>query len=97
MTDKKEYYLYILLCDRKILYTGIAIDPKIRLEQHQQGPPYGAKFTRRFKQLEIVYTVKVGSRSTAQSIEIKFKRLSRETKLKIIEQQPTLVQLKLSL
>ncbi len=97
MTVNKDYHLYILLCDQKILYTGIAIDPKLRLKQHQKGHPYGAKFTRRFKQLKIVYQVKVGSRSDAQSLEIKLKKLDRIDKQTIIKDQPKLAQLKLTL
>ena len=87
MTDSAEYHLYLLLCDQKILYTGIAIDPEVRLKQHQQGAPNGAKFTRKFKQLEIVYQVKVGTRAAAQSLEIKIKKLSKTSKNKIIKYQ----------
>ncbi len=87
MTEAKDYFLYVLLCDQKILYTGIAIDPKTRLAQHQQGHPYGAKFTRRFKKLEIVYQVKVGNRATAQSIETKVKKCSSSAKQTIISKQ----------
>lgn len=91
--DHKDYHLYLLLCDHKILYTGIAIDPQQRLQQHQQGHPSGAKFTRRFEQLEIVYQVKVGNRSAAQSLEIKIKKLSTTAKQKLIKQQLKLPQL----
>jgi putative endonuclease len=87
MTDEKDYHLYILLCDHKILYTGIAIDPQQRLKQHQQGQPYGAKFTRRFTQLELVYQIKVGSRAAAQSLEIKIKKLNTAAKQDIIRRQ----------
>jgi putative endonuclease len=87
MTDSDEFHLYIILCDQKILYTGIAIDPKNRLKQHQNGHPLGAKFTRRFKQLELIYQVKVGNRSLAQSLECKIKRLNKAKKQLIIERQ----------
>lgn len=93
MTDEKGYHLYILLCDQKILYTGIAIDPQQRLKQHQQGHPNGAKFTRRFTQLELVYQVRVGSRAAAQSLEIKIKKLNSSTKKNIIKMQCQLSQL----
>ncbi len=95
MSDHKDYHLYILLCDQKTLYTGIAINPELRLKQHQQGHPYGAKFTRRFKQLKIVYRVKVGSRSAAQSLEIKLKKIDRKDKQAIIKKQPNLIELQL--
>ena len=93
MPEDTDYHLYILLCDNKTLYTGIAINPETRLIQHQQGQPYGAKFTRRFKRLEIVYQVKVGARGAAQSLEIKLKKLKRSDKNILIENQPTLNEL----
>lgn len=93
MTDEKNYHLYLLLCDQQILYTGIAIDPQQRLKQHQQGHPHGAKFTRRFKQLEIVYQVKVGTRAAALSLEIKIKKLNVAEKNDLIRLQYKLPQL----
>ncbi len=93
MTDETDYHLYVLLCDQQVLYTGIAIDPIARLKQHQAGHPHGAKFTRRFKQLEIVYQVKVGSRAAAQSLEIKLKKLKPTAKRQIISKQYNLDQL----
>lgn len=88
-----DYHLYILLCDHKIFYTGIAINPENRLLQHQQGHPYGAKFTRRFKTLELVYQIKVGSRAEAQLLELRVKKLKRCYKQSIIDKQPSLNQL----
>lgn len=90
----KAYSLYILLCDEKILYTGIAQDPEARLIQHQSKKPPGAKFTRRFKKLEIVYQVEVGSRSEAQSLEYHVKKLTRNQKLKLIKAQLNLRELR---
>jgi len=83
----QTYHLYVLRCDQRILYTGIAIDPEARLLQHQAGPPLGAKFTRRFKQLELLYQVKIGNRSEAQSVELAFKKLPRKEKLAVITAQ----------
>ena len=88
MNEGQTFHLYILLCDKNILYTGIAIDPKARLKQHQIGPPYGAKFTRRFKHLEIVYETKVGDKAMAHRLEYRIKQLTKSKKLQIIETQP---------
>lgn len=97
MDNEAAYYLYILLCDQKILYTGIAIDPLTRLSEHQKGHPNGAKFTRRFKQLELVYQVKAASRAEAQSLEIKVKKLNRKNKLEVINNKLSLIELKVLL
>lgn len=93
----KPYHLYILLCDDHVLYTGIAQDPEARLIQHQSNKPPGAKFTRRFNKLELVYQVEVGSRSKAQSLEYQIKKLSRVQKHQIINKQASLVELALML
>ena len=91
--NNTKYSLYILLCDGKILYTGIAQDPEARLTQHQSKKPPGAKFTRRFEQLEIVYQVEVGTRSEAQSLEYHVKKMSRKNKLALVASKPDLSQL----
>lgn len=84
MSDNNSYSVYILLCDDEILYTGIARDPQARLKQHLSKKPPGAKFTRRFNKLELVYQVEVGNRSEAQSLEYQIKKLKKEDKLKLI-------------
>ncbi len=93
MSETKNYHLYILLCDQKILYTGIALDPEARLKQHQQGAPYGAKFTRKFKCLEIVYQVKIGDKVMAHRLEYRIKKWSRKKKLQLIKEQPAIQKL----
>ncbi len=87
------YCLYLLHCDQDILYTGIAKNPVERLKQHQSKKPPGAKFTRRFQQLELVYQVRVGSRSLAQRIEHHVRKCTKQEKLNIIDAQFNLHQL----
>ena len=87
------YYLYLLHCDNDVLYTGIALNPDERLKQHQSKKPPGAKFTRRFKQIELVYQVTVGNRSQAQNLEYHVKRLNKKNKFQVVEQQLSLVEL----
>ncbi len=93
MDETKSYHLYILLCDNKVLYTGIAIDPHARLLQHRQGAPYGAKFTRKFKQLEIAYQVEVGDKVLAHQLEYRVKQLNRKQKLQIITDQMNIIEI----
>ena len=80
--------VYLLLCDHKVIYTGIAKDPVERLRQHREGAPHGAKFTRRFKQLELAYHIQVGDRSAASKIELMIKRLPPKVKRQIIAIEP---------
>ncbi len=88
MNDTESYYLYILCCDNTFLYTGIALDPLKRLKQHQAGKPHGAKYTRRFSHLELVYQVIIGNRSDAQKCEYYLKRCTKVKKESIIKDQP---------
>ncbi|MCX7544063.1 GIY-YIG nuclease family protein [Marinicella gelatinilytica] len=87
------YCLYLLNCDNDILYTGIAINPVQRLKHHQSKKPPGAKFTRRFKDLKLVYQVTVGNRSQAQNLEYHVKQLCKQDKITVIEQQLSLTEL----
>jgi|SRR5690554_4186370 len=89
-----RYSVYLLNCDNRCFYTGIAVDPQQRLEQHRSGKPPGAKFTRGFKNLELVFHVPVGNRSEAQTIEHFLKKMPKKSKQSIINSQPTLIELK---
>ncbi|KAA3649144.1 MAG: GIY-YIG nuclease family protein [Proteobacteria bacterium] len=84
------YCLYLINCDDDFLYTGIAINPSERLKQHQSKKPPGAKFTRRFKHLKLVYQIPVGNRSQAQNLEYHVKRLSKQDKAIVIRKQLSL-------
>jgi putative endonuclease len=78
------YYLYILECADKSLYTGIATDLERRLEEHNNSA-LGAKYTRGRRPVKIVYSKKFRNRSLASKAEAKMKMLSREEKLQLIK------------
>ena len=77
------WHLYILRCKDGSLYTGITTDVEKRLEAHRSGK--GAKYTRGRTPLELVYREECGDHSVALKREAEIKRLSREEKLKLIE------------
>ncbi|MFA6973233.1 MAG: GIY-YIG nuclease family protein [Parcubacteria group bacterium] len=77
------YYLYILECGDRTLYTGITVDLARRLSEHN-GSKLGAKYTRARRPVKVVYSRKFKSRSTASQAESKIKNLSREDKLGLI-------------
>lgn len=78
------YYLYILKCADKTLYTGIATDLVRRVKEHNTSK-LGAKYTRGRRPVKLVYSKKFRNRSTASKAESKMKMLSREEKLKLIK------------
>ena len=81
------YYLYILKCHDKTLYTGIAVNLEKRLEEHNSSKT-GAKYTRSRRPVKLVYVKKFRTRSTASKAESKIKALSRAEKLNLIRTSP---------
>jgi putative endonuclease len=77
------YYLYILLCKDKTLYTGITTDVARRLKEHKKGT--GAHYTRAHGANRMVYTEPLPTRSAALKREIEVKRLPRTAKLALIK------------
>ena len=78
------YYLYIVRCADKTLYTGIAQDVKKRIVEHNASD-VGAKYTRARRPVKLVYTRRFRSRSTASRAEVRIKQLSRKEKLIMIK------------
>ncbi|MDP3970216.1 MAG: GIY-YIG nuclease family protein [bacterium] len=79
------YYLYIVRCADKTLYTGITKDVKKRVSEHNTSDK-GAKYTRVRRPVRLVYTRRFRSRSTASRAEAQIKQLSRTAKLTIIKE-----------
>jgi len=78
------YYLYILQCSDKTLYTGITVDLARRLKEHNTSKS-GAKYTSARRPVKLVYSKKFRNRSTASREESRIKKLSREEKLALIK------------
>jgi len=77
------YYLYIVKCKDKTLYTGIAVDLVRRIKEHNSGN-LGAKYTKTRRPVKLVYIKKFRNRATASRAEYKIKSLSRSKKLRLI-------------
>jgi len=78
------YYLYIIKCADKTLYTGITTDLKRRVTEHD-STKLGAKYTSSRRPVKIVYSKKFKNRSTASREESRIKKLKRVDKLKLIK------------
>lgn len=78
------YYLYILRCADKTLYTGVCVDLAKRLREHNSSV-LGAKYTRGRRPVKLVFSKKFRNRSTASAGEYRIKKLSRAQKLKMIK------------
>ena len=78
------YYLYILKCADKTLYTGITTNLERRLSEHN-GSKLGARYTSARRPVKIVYSRKFKSRSTASKEEARIKKLKKLEKLELIK------------
>jgi putative endonuclease len=83
--DKTSWHLYVLLCADGSYYTGTTTDIKRRLKEHNTSRR-GAKYTKTRRPVEIIYTEKFPSRSSAQKAEYRFKQLTRKQKEKVINE-----------
>ncbi len=75
------YYLYIIECLDKSLYTGITTDLKRRFLEHKSGK--NSRYTRSHGVSRIVYSEKHKDRSNASKREAEIKKWSRLKKLSI--------------
>jgi putative endonuclease len=80
-----NYFVYIVECADKSLYTGITTDAVRRLKEHNGEEKGGAKATRMKRPVTLVYTEKHPSRSDASRREYEIKQFSREEKLALIK------------
>ena len=74
----------MLDCDGRI-YTGVAVDPQRRYQEHLAGKTRAAKFTRSANCITLVYQVCLGPRGLALKAEARITKLSRAKKLAVIE------------
>lgn len=78
------YYVYILQCQDKTLYTGITTDLERRVLEHNTTN-LGAKYTKPRRPVILVYKKKFKNRSHASTEEARIKKLSRKDKLELIK------------
>jgi len=76
------YYIYILRCQDKSLYTGITTDVERRFKEHRAGT--GGHYTRAHTPEKIMYQEKVATRSDALKREAEIKSWPREKKMQLI-------------
>lgn len=78
------YYLYILKCADKTLYTGITTDLKRRITEHNENK-LGAKYTASRRPVKPVYSKRFKNRANASKEEARIKNLNRKQKMEMIE------------
>jgi putative endonuclease len=73
-----SWYVYIVRCADRTLYTGVAKDLPKRIAAHNDGR--GAKYTRPRLPVKLVYSETAADRGAALRREIEIKRLTRAAK-----------------
>jgi len=78
------YYVYLIQCEDKSIYTGITNDLRRRYQEHKNK--IAGHYTRAHKVEKILYTEQFQTRSEALKRESQIKGWRREKKLKLINQ-----------
>lgn len=80
-----SFHVYIVRCSDGSLYTGWTTNPEKRLNSHNAGT--GARYTRSRRPVTLVYCLECPTREEAMSRECRIKRMSREAKQQLIEEE----------
>lgn len=77
------YFVYLLECGDKSIYTGITTDLERRFEEHKNKGKKGAAYTKSREAERILYFEKYNTRSDALKREAEIKKMTREKKLEL--------------
>lgn len=77
------YFVYLIECEDKSIYTGITTDLKKRFAEHKAGK--GGRYTRSHKVKKIIYSEKATTKSQALKRELEIKSWTRKKKLGLIK------------
>lgn len=78
----KNWFVYLLLCDKKTFYVGISSDLKERLLEHRSRKSF---YTKKFSEIAIVYCEKYPNKYEAARREQQLKGWSRAKKQMLID------------
>ena len=84
MLHKSFYFVYIVRCKDKSLYTGITKDLENRLRQHNGEIVGGAFYTKNKRPIKLVYTEEHMTHLSAARREVEIKKMSKAQKEKLI-------------
>ena len=76
------YYLYLILCSERSIYTGVTNNPERRFLEHHTNQ--GSKHTREHKAIELLHTERFSTREEALRREKQLKGWTRVKKEALI-------------
>lgn len=77
------WFVYILRCRNGSLYTGITTDIQARVSTHNSGK--GAKYTRAFRPVQLVYSQRMKTSTRARQREAEIKSWTKNAKEKLVK------------
>jgi len=83
MNEPSTWYVYIVQCADRSLYTGVTTDLLRRVDEHNNRPS-GARYTRARRPVRLVYFESSDSRACACQREHALKRLTPAGKRQLI-------------
>ena len=81
----KQWVVYLLECSDSSFYCGVTNDIDRRLHEHNTSKR-GAKYTRSRRPVHLIASMSASSRSEAQSLESRVKKMKKSEKLKFFMQ-----------
>jgi predicted GIY-YIG superfamily endonuclease len=85
----RSWFVYVLLCDQKTFYVGMAEDFEKRLVEHKRGY---STYTKKFSDIRLVYQEQCRNRAEAERRELQLKKWSVAKKRALIAGGKTLLQ-----
>lgn len=82
--DHEHWFVYLLQCKDKSLYTGITNNLYRRIDQHNKGK--GAKYTKGRTPVKLKHYLMCDSKSQALKLEYKIKQLNKTNKVKFFKE-----------
>ena len=80
------WWVYIIECKNKSLYTGITTDVQRRFNEHQHDNKKASKYCVKLRPLKLVYkSLPLENKSDASKEEYRIKQLSHKDKLNLIK------------
>jgi putative endonuclease len=82
------WFVYIVRCADRTLYTGVTTDVERRVAEHNGTGTAGARYTRSRRPVELVHVEAAASRADASRREAAIKQLDRARKLALCARMP---------
>ena len=80
-----DWWVYLVRCSDRSLYTGITTDLVRRVAEHNGEQPGGARYTRARRPVVLAWSERCDSRSAAQRREAAVRRMSPRQKDRLID------------